>query len=50
MLETFFGILGLIILVIWLSWVIVRLSWTDTFPITTWKDFMPCYKPEKFKG
>ena len=34
------------IALVWVPWVLVRLSWTDTFPITTWRDFIPMHDPE----
>ena len=34
---------------VWAPWVLVRLSWTDTFPITSWRDFIPMHTPERFK-
>ena len=38
---------GLVILAVaWLPWVLVRLSWIDTFPITSWRDFIPMHDAE----
>ncbi len=38
--------LALAVVVVWLPWVCVRLMWTHTFPITTWRDFIPMHNPE----
>jgi len=44
--EVTVGGLAICLAIVWVPWVVVRLSWTDTFPITTWRDFIPMYDPE----
>lgn len=43
-------VLGGTLCLVWLPWVLVRLSWMDTFPITTWRDFIPMHTPGDHHG